>query len=86
MTITPVTTTPAKIATAADVLAFWRDAGPDKWFAKDDAFDAAIKTGFGEIEVGLEAGAAARLDLFTSFGRIRNTLTPAGAAKLRLIP
>lgn len=23
----------------ADVVAFWRDAGPDRWFAKDDAFD-----------------------------------------------
>jgi DUF4097 and DUF4098 domain-containing protein YvlB len=38
---------------------------------------AAIKTGFGEIEVGLRAGTAARLDLFTSFGRIRNSLNPA---------
>ena len=37
----------------------------------------AIKTGFGEIEVGLLAGAAARLDLFTSFGRVRNSLNPA---------
>lgn len=26
--------------TAADVLAFWRDAGPARWFARDDAFDA----------------------------------------------
>ena len=23
-----------------DIITFWRDAGPDKWFAKDDAFDA----------------------------------------------
>jgi hypothetical protein len=38
---------------------------------------AAIKTGFGEIEVGLRAGTAAGLDLFTSFGRIRNSLNPA---------
>jgi hypothetical protein len=30
---------------------------------------AAIKTGFGEIELGLRAGTAAQLDLFTSFGR-----------------
>jgi DUF4097 and DUF4098 domain-containing protein YvlB len=36
----------------------------------------AIKTGFGEIAVGLGA-AAARLDLFTSFGRVRNSLNPA---------
>lgn len=26
-----------------DILAFWRDAGPAKWFAKDDAFDAALR-------------------------------------------
>ena len=26
----------------ADVLAFWRAAGPDKWFKKDAAFDAEI--------------------------------------------
>jgi uncharacterized protein (DUF924 family) len=30
----------------ADVLAFWREAGPDKWFEKDDAFDAAIRERF----------------------------------------
>jgi uncharacterized protein (DUF924 family) len=28
------------------VLAFWRSAGPAKWFHKDDAFDAEIKTLF----------------------------------------
>ena len=31
------------IATAADVVAFWRDAGPSKWFARDDAFDARCR-------------------------------------------
>ena len=30
-------------STPADVLAFWRDAGPEKWFTKDDAFDAEIR-------------------------------------------
>lgn len=30
----------------ADVVRFWLNAGPDKWFAKDDAFDAAIKARF----------------------------------------
>ena len=30
----------------ADVLAFWRAAGPKKWFAKNDAFDAEIRTRF----------------------------------------
>jgi uncharacterized protein (DUF924 family) len=29
-------------APPADVLAFWRAAGPDKWFTKDAAFDAEI--------------------------------------------
>jgi uncharacterized protein (DUF924 family) len=29
-----------------DVLAFWRAAGPDKWFTKDAAFDDAIRTRF----------------------------------------
>lgn len=33
---------------AQDVTAFWREAGPAKWFAKDDAFDAAIRARFGE--------------------------------------
>jgi uncharacterized protein (DUF924 family) len=28
------------------VLAFWREAGDDKWFGKDDAFDAAIRDKF----------------------------------------
>lgn len=27
----------------AAIVAFWRDAGPDKWFGKDDAFDADIR-------------------------------------------
>ena len=30
----------------AEVLAFWRAAGPDKWFEKDDAFDGEIRTRF----------------------------------------
>jgi fatty-acyl-CoA synthase len=30
----------------ADVLAFWRAAGPDKWFNRDDAFDAEIRARF----------------------------------------
>ena len=29
-----------------EVLAFWRAAGPDRWFKKDDAFDADIRTRF----------------------------------------
>jgi uncharacterized protein (DUF924 family) len=45
-------------ATPEDVLTFWRDAGPDFWFRKDDAFDDAIKTRFLST---YEAAAAGRL-------------------------
>lgn len=31
---------------AGNVLAFWRTAGPDRWFEEDDAFDAAIRDRF----------------------------------------
>lgn len=31
-----------QLPTPADVVAFWIEAGPDKWFAKDAAFDAAF--------------------------------------------
>ncbi|MBJ7319831.1 MAG: DUF924 family protein [Alphaproteobacteria bacterium] len=27
----------------SDVVAFWKEAGPDKWFAKDEAFDAEFR-------------------------------------------
>jgi uncharacterized protein (DUF924 family) len=33
-------------AAPADVLAFWRAAGPNKWFAKDASFDAEIRSRF----------------------------------------
>jgi uncharacterized protein (DUF924 family) len=32
--------------TAADVLTFWREAGPTRWFRKDAAFDAEFRTRF----------------------------------------
>jgi uncharacterized protein (DUF924 family) len=37
---------PALDLTAAQVLAFWREAGPRKWFSKDAAFDAEIRKRF----------------------------------------
>jgi len=37
---------PSMPTTPAEVLAFWRAAGPDRWFEKDDAFDAAIRARF----------------------------------------
>lgn len=33
----------AEAARAADVIAFWREAGPKAWFKKDEAFDAEIR-------------------------------------------
>ena len=36
----------AATASPSDVLAFWKEAGPDRWFKKDDAFDAAIRDRF----------------------------------------
>lgn len=41
---------------AARVVAFWRDAGPALWFAKDPAFDTAFRDGF----LGLHMRAARR--------------------------
>jgi uncharacterized protein (DUF924 family) len=46
------------IAKPADVVAFWREAGPDKWFNKSDAFDAEIRHRFLPTH---EAAAAGRL-------------------------
>lgn len=45
--------------TPQDVLRFWREAGPDAWFSKDDAFDAAIRERFAET---VEAARAGKLD------------------------
>jgi uncharacterized protein (DUF924 family) len=33
----------------ASVLAFWRSAGPDKWFANDAAFDSEVSDCFLEL-------------------------------------
>jgi uncharacterized protein (DUF924 family) len=37
---------PGTSATPADILAFWRDAGPDRWYRRDDAFDAEVRRRF----------------------------------------
>ena len=33
----------APFITASDVVAFWKEAGPENWFAKDEAFDAEFR-------------------------------------------
>ncbi len=42
----------------ADIVSFWREAGPEKWFEKDDEFDLTIRSRFLAIHE-----AAARGDL-----------------------
>jgi len=32
--------------TPTEIVAFWTEAGPKRWFAKDDAFDAEVRTRF----------------------------------------
>jgi uncharacterized protein (DUF924 family) len=46
------------IAEPSTVLEFWRDAGQDKWFKKDTAFDDSMRTRFFDT---YEAGAAGKL-------------------------
>ena len=64
----------------ADITHFWRAAGPDKWFAKSDAFDGAIRLKFepvhhaaarGEYDRWIETaeGALALLILLDQFPR-----------------
>jgi DUF4097 and DUF4098 domain-containing protein YvlB len=38
---------------------------------------AALKTGMGEVEIGIAEGTAARLDVYTHFGRVHNELAAA---------
>jgi uncharacterized protein (DUF924 family) len=67
-------------ATSADVLAFWREAGPRRWFRKDEAFDAEFRSRFqrcheaavrGELDTwaGEAPGALALLVLLDQFPR-----------------
>ncbi len=42
--------------TSEEVLAFWLRAGPAKWFAKDDAFDQAIRDGFAPLHIQASRG------------------------------
>ncbi|MEM9011710.1 MAG: DUF924 family protein [Pseudomonadota bacterium] len=37
------------VAGPGDVLDFWADAGPDRWWRQDPAFDAAIAARFGDL-------------------------------------
>ena len=42
--------------TPADILAFWREAGRDRWYEKDDAFDAEVRRRYLELWRAAAAG------------------------------
>ena len=54
---------PAHLPTARDVVDFWRNAGPDRWFAKNDAFDAEFG---GRFLAAHKAAAHGDLDHWTN--------------------
>jgi uncharacterized protein (DUF924 family) len=62
------------VRSSEDVLQFWRDAGPEKWFHKDAAFDESIRASF---LATYEAAAAGRLASWEE--------TPDGALALVLV-
>ncbi|BEP48505.1 DUF924 family protein [Variovorax sp. V116] len=37
---------PAELPTARDIVGFWRQAGPERWFAKNETFDAQFRERF----------------------------------------
>lgn len=39
-----------------DVVRFWKEAGPAKWYAKDDAFDAEFRSRFHDAHVAAARG------------------------------
>lgn len=59
---------------AADILNFWSGAGPEKWYAKDAAFDAEIRDRFAATH---EAAKEGRLDGWAE--------TPEGALALTIV-
>ncbi|MBX9759978.1 MAG: DUF924 family protein, partial [Beijerinckiaceae bacterium] len=67
-------TTAAPLPGPAEIVAFWREAGPDKWYARDGAFDAAIRERFLPAH---EAAAAGRLWAWED--------TPEGALALLIL-
>ena len=44
------------LASAAEVVSFWREAGPDRWFTKDSAFDDSIRERFLDTYEAAAAG------------------------------
>jgi uncharacterized protein (DUF924 family) len=42
--------------TPADIVTFWREAGPDQWFTLDDAFDRVVRSRFLAVHEAAAAG------------------------------
>jgi uncharacterized protein (DUF924 family) len=64
----------ATIATAEDVVGFWREAGPSRWYRKDEAFDRDFRDRFLATH---EAAVRAELDDWLA--------TPGGALALCIL-
>ncbi len=47
---------------SSEIIAFWVQAGPKKWFAKDDAFDQAIRDSFETLHMQASRGELASWD------------------------
>jgi uncharacterized protein (DUF924 family) len=43
-------------ADPADIVTFWREAGPDRWFTLDDAFDRVVRSRFLAVHEAAAAG------------------------------
>jgi len=48
--------------TLAEVVSFWREAGPERWFRKDDGFDLTIKSKFLAIHEAAARGELAAME------------------------
>src|SRR5215469_6495674 len=44
------------MSTPADILTFWREAGRDRWYEKDDAFDAEVRRRYLDLWHAAAAG------------------------------
>lgn len=49
-------------ATAAEIVAFWREAGPERWFAPDDDFDDLVRSRFLALHEAAVRGALAAFE------------------------
>jgi uncharacterized protein (DUF924 family) len=47
--------------TPADILAFWREAGSERWYRKDDGFDAEVRRRYLELWQKASAGEIVRV-------------------------